>query len=188
VPHRIPDILMPFNWILPLLQQRIDPKEASNATKEYGAKPSNGPRMRLSNSQRREGLHRQLAEVNAMQRFHAGLRFVSFTVFIAAIGGIASKAFASNSTFTLLAFRVAGLAVTSVFYVYELRIQFAIAYDVGYLKRIEEALGYDYYRARPEWIPGGSSAVTRSVFQLLIVMWLVSLLLLFVELPLPFGR
>jgi hypothetical protein len=108
---------MPFNWILPLLQQRSDPKEALVATKEPGAKAPNCARMRLSNSQRREGLHRQLAEVNAMQRFHAGLRFVSFTVFIAAIGGIASKAFASNSTLTLLAFRLAGLAVTSIFYV-----------------------------------------------------------------------
>jgi len=104
-----------------------------------------------------EGLRHEYSETLSDIRNYANLRFTIVAVYLAAMGGIGSIAFGlvllkgEHAALFEEFGRCAGLGVTVLFFVYELRIQSLIERGLRNGKRIERLLRYRNLRRRRSW-------------------------------------
>lgn len=127
-----------------------------------------------------EGLRQEYTELRNDLRNHSNLRFTIFAVYLAAIGGLGSIAFGiispNNGTplHTKLLGRLAGLVVTVMFFVYELRIQSLIKHCFERGKQIEKLLDYKHISERPDWDKWKSSHWTIGFFVIMLLFWFIT--------------
>jgi len=125
-----------------------------------------------------DDLKHEYSEVCNDLRNHANLRFNSFTVYLAAIGGIGAIAFGIIENQSLNKqwwARVGGLLVTLLFGYYELRIQSLIDRNIERAKAIEGHLDYNHIRCRRSWGYFRTHYGTRLFFAILIIFWVCSI-------------
>jgi hypothetical protein len=127
-----------------------------------------------------EGLRQEYAELRNDLRNHSNLRFTIFAVYLAAIGGLGSIAFGlvspnnGNPQHIKLLGRIAGLVVTLMFFIYELRIQSLIKHCLERGEQIEKLLFYEHIRKRRDWKKWGSSNWAIGFFVIMLVFWFVT--------------
>ena len=124
-----------------------------------------------------EALKHEYSEVCGDLRNHANLRFNSFTVYLAAVGGIGTIAFGvvdNQSANNKLWARIGGLIVSLLFFYYELRIQSLINNNIRRATAIEGHLGYNHFRCRPSWKFLRTHYGTRIFFIAVIIFWIGS--------------
>ena len=126
-----------------------------------------------------EALRHEYSEACGDLRNHANLRFTIFTVYLAALGGLASIAFGFIESKFLkpetsqLWGRLGGLLVTLLFFYYELRIQSLVNHDLETAKNLEGLLNYNHFRSRPSWGAWRSHYATNIFFIVVIVFWAI---------------
>jgi hypothetical protein len=136
------------------------------------------PTVREQNS--KEELRHEYTEACSDLRNHATLRFRVFTVYLAAIGGLASVAFGFLETTYLKAGtqqmwgRFGGLLVSLLFFYYEWRIQSLIDNNIRAIKELEILLKYNHFRGRDSWGLLRSHNATKAFFVIVIAFWIVS--------------
>ena len=124
----------------------------------------------------------EYTEVNNYIRHYSTLRFSIFTVYLAALGGVTSVAFGFfelryvNPDIMLFWGRASGLAVTLLFFYYELRIQSLINNNLKRANELEISLGCKINSKRPSWGIFRSHHATNLFFGILVVFWLLMLI------------
>lgn len=109
-------------------------------------------------------------------RHYGNMRFAQLTIFVAITGGL--LAVISNEKSALLPIhktilKVVGLCIAVTFWIMEER---AADYWHHFRKRaemLEESLGYEQYRGRPEKRLLTATNATRTIFVGIIVLWLI---------------
>ncbi|SRR5260370_32913486 len=126
-----------------------------------------------------EELMHEYSEVCNDIRNHANLRFSIFTVYLAALGGLASVAFGffeskyAKPEIIQLWGRFGGLLVTLLFFYYELRIQSLINHNIKAAKKLEIPLKYSHFSFRPSWGAFRSHHATNAFFVILTLFWIL---------------
>lgn len=128
-----------------------------------------------------EGLRHEYTEVNNNIRHYSNLRFAIFTVYFAAMSGLAAVAFgffeikAGNPELVKLWGRVGGLLFTALFFRFELRVESLIGVNLEIGEKLESKLGYSQITSRPSTGMFSMPHVTRLFYSTLIIFWLVML-------------
>lgn len=137
------------------------------------------PTVRATNT--KEELRHEYSEASTDLRNHANLRFSVFTVYLAAIGGLAAVAFGFIETRYLKAEtqqmcgRFGALLVSVLFAYYEWRIQSLIDNNIRTLGELEEHLNYNHFRGRESWGKLRTHTATKIFFGIVIVFWLIAI-------------
>jgi hypothetical protein len=135
-----------------------------------------------------EGLKHEYTEVNNTIRQYSTLRFAIFTVYFAALSGLAAVAFgffeskSGNPEQVKLWGRIGGLLVSVLFFRYELRVQALINLSLARGKWLELQLGYKQLLSRPSGGYFSMPRFTQYFYCLLILFWLVMIIRMLVTL------
>lgn len=125
-----------------------------------------------------EGLRHEYTQVNEFIRHYATLRFAIMTVYLAAMGGLLSVAFGffelktGNLEHVKLWGRLGGLLTTTLFFIYETRVQSLINFRLKIGRKLEEQLGYTHLKSRPSWGRFRTHNFTNAFYVLLMLFWL----------------
>lgn len=128
-----------------------------------------------------DGASQEYSEVSSDLRTYTTLRFTIFTVYLVALGSLASVAFGllnfqSGDRVILMRWgRGAGLLVTFLFFYYEVRVQSLINHAIGVGQRLEPQLRFSRLSSRPSWGRLRSHNITNLTFTVLLIFWLAAL-------------
>lgn len=168
---------------MPLLNTVKKAKKETNLTETTSVESQSVPQKEaaiqsLEGIRDAEGLRNEYTQVNEFIRHYTTLRFAIMTVYLAAMGGLVSVAFgffeikSGNPEHIKLWGRLGGLLTTSLFFIYEARIQSLINFRLELGKKLEDKLvGYTHLKSRPSWGRFRTHHFTIAFYLLLTIFW-----------------